>query len=303
MRRFGLVMSVAWIMALLWTMFTPVQGAYAQEDKGFASPQYLAETQWLEDNLDTPGLRIVDLRPLNDYKVGHIRNAVHLEIGSLRTTVNGLPGMMVSPGALEEALRAEGVGTDSLVVAYDNLGGLFAARFFMTLRRYGHNAVKVLDGGIRKWVAEDRQLTTETPFVSPADFRAGFPTEELADSEWILKNLNNPNVVLVDARSAAEFTGREMRAKRGGHIPGAVNLNWIDNLTKDDTAQFRPAPDLLDMYREAGVTRDKIVVAYCQSGMRASHTYFTLLLLGYPNVKIYDASWLKWGNREDLPIE
>lgn len=299
----GHTKSVITVVAALWALFSPAGGARAQEDKGYANPQYLASTQWLEENIDAPTLRIVDLRPVKDYRAGHIRNAVHLEISRLRTTVDGVPGMMVGPAALEEVLSGKGIGNENPVVAYDNFGGLLAARLFMTLRHYGHNAVKLLDGGIRKWVAEGRPLTTEVPSVSPADFKAGYPAGEVVDAQWVLKNLDNPNIMLVDTRSPEEYQGQDVRARRGGHIPGAVNINWINSLSEADTAHFLPAVRLQEMFDRAGVTRDKAVVTYCQSGMRASHTYFTLLLLGYPSVKVYDGSWLEWGNREDLPLE
>jgi thiosulfate/3-mercaptopyruvate sulfurtransferase len=275
----------------------------AQDYKGYANPQYLADTQWLKENLSLPGLRIVDLRPLEEYRTGHIRNAVQLDVNSLRTVKDGIPGMMISAREIENILSAKGIGNDTQVVAYDNVGGLFAARFFITLRHYGHNAVKILDGGIRAWVADGNYLTTDTPTISPAKFRAGYSTNQIVDLQWVLKNLQNPEVVFLDARSPAEYRGEEIKAKRGGHIPGAININWVDNLYDDKSARFRSAAELKKMYMHAGITPDKLVITYCQSGMRASHSYFTLLLLGYPNVKVYDGSWVEWGNREGLPSE
>jgi len=300
-RRYGVRFIIAIIAA--YALLYTGGNSLAQDYKDYANPQYLADTQWLEENLSLPDLRIVDLRPLEEYRTGHIRNAVQLDVNSLRTVADGIPGMMISARELENILSAKGIGNDTQVVAYDNVGGLFATRFSITLNRYGHKAIKVLDGGIRAWVAEGHSLTTDTPIFSPAKFRAGYSTNEIVDLQWVLKNLNNPEVVFLDARSPAEYRGEEIKAKRGGHIPGAININWVDNLYDDKSAKFRSAAELKKMYMQAGVTPDKLVITYCQSGMRASHSYFTLLLLGYPRVKVYDGSWVEWGNREGLPVE
>lgn len=296
-------MAIFPALILMATMFLVAPVLASLEDKGYTNPHLLAETEWLDDNIDSPSLRIVDLRPFSDYKAGHIKNAIHLDVSSLRTTVEGIPGMMVGTSELERTLSAKGLGNENQIVAYDNAGGLFASRFFLTLTRYGHNAVRVLDGGIRKWVSEGRPLTTTTPSYPQTSFRAGYPSDNLVTAKWIEENLDNSAVALVDARSAEEYSGEMVRAARGGHIPGAANINWIDNLSKDETAQFKPQKELLEIYQQAGITKDKLVITYCQSGMRASHTYFTLLLLGYQRVKVYDGSWLEWGNRQSLPIE
>jgi thiosulfate/3-mercaptopyruvate sulfurtransferase len=263
--------------------------------------QLLVDGTWLEAHLGNGNLRIVDMvSERKDYRRGHIPGAVYLSVDDVRVKVR--EGGYRLPTAAEAArlFGDLGIGPDTHVVIYDDSDSLDAARLFFTLDVYGHRAVSLLDGGIPAWRRAKRPETTVVPSVARTDYRPALAPERVASAEWVRARLSDPTVALLDARSADEYTGKDVRAKRGGHIPGAVNVEWKQNLRPDGT--FKPVDELRAMYAAQAITPDKTVVTYCQTHHRAAQSYFVLRLLGYPRLVGYDRSWSEWGNRDDLPL-
>lgn len=269
---------------------------------GYGNPQFLVETDWLALHLNERSLRIVDMRNSQEqFAAGHIPGAVYLGVNQIRLALKE-PGFMIPPDyEIEEILGQLGITGETMVVAYDDQGGLNASRLFFTLDYVGHGKTALLNGGLTKWVAEGRALSKEVPQVATTVYRIHPDTPRVASARWIVANLGKPNLSLVDSRSPKEFRGEDVRAKRGGHIPGAANIEWTQNLTADKT--FKPADELLNLYEKAGVTKNKTTVTYCQTMHRATVSYFVLRLLGYPDVRGYDRSWSEWGNDPSLPLE
>jgi len=261
------------------------------------------ETSQLSERLRDPNLRIIDARSPNDYQQSHIPGAVNLPASDTDSPPANATGYPIPPERAEELFRAAGINQSSHVIVYDSQCHRFAARIFYVLEFFGHPRVAVLNGGFPKWQSEGRLVTPEDPKVAPGDFKPDTRSSVIATADWVKNHLNDPGIKLVDARSPEEYAGSPAQGARSGHIPGAVNLEWKRLLNPGDAPTLAEIPELQRLFTGAGVEPAQEVVAYCQSGTRASLLYFALRLLGYPRVRMYDGSWSEWGANSNLPVE
>jgi thiosulfate/3-mercaptopyruvate sulfurtransferase len=279
------------------------------EPDGYANNEALVSTEWLAQNLGAPGFKLieVDVNPAA-YEGGHIEGATGWDWKQdlQEQTVRDL----ASRESLERKLGESGVSPGDTVLLYGDNNNWFAAYAYWALKYYGHDNVKLVNGGRVKWEAEGRPYTTEVPRVQPTQYRfPGEPREDLrAYRDQVLAAIGK--VGLVDVRSPGEFSGQLLApenlpqegAQRGGHIPTAVNVPWATAVKEDGT--FKSADELRGIYGGKGLQPEREVIAYCRIGERSAHTWFVLReLLGYPQVRNYDGSWTEWGSSIRVPIE
>ncbi len=275
----------------------------------YAHPEVLVSTDWVDEHKDDTNVAVVEVDvDTAAYEEGHIPGAV---AWNWQTQLcDTLQRDIISQGDLEKLLGGSGIGNDTTIILYGDNNNWFAAWALWQIKLYQHDDVRIMDGGRKKWLAEEREVSTEPAAAEQATYTA----KELNPESRILLSdvqeaIKSDKTTLVDVRSPDEFTGKILSppglpetCQRGGHIPKAQNIPWGMACNEDGT--FKNADELKELYAGKGVTPDKDVIAYCRIGERSSHSWFALkYLLGYPNVKNYDGSWTEWGNLVGAPVE
>jgi thiosulfate/3-mercaptopyruvate sulfurtransferase len=268
----------------------------------------LVTTQWAEENLNTPGVVFAEVdEDTTAYDGGHIRGAVKIDWKTeLQDPVRR---DFVDKAGFEALLSEKGIGNDDLVVLYGGNNNWFAAYAYWYFKLYGHDKVKLLDGGRKKWELDGRELSSDEVKRERTTYTAKEPDTSIrAFRDEVVDAIGNKN--LVDVRSPDEFAGKllapahlpQESAQRGGHIPSALNVPWAKTANEDGT--FKTAEELTELYNEAGLDTGKATIAYCRIGERSSHTWFALHeLIGLGDVKNYDGSWTEYGSLVGVPIE
>ena len=276
----------------------------------YVHPEYLVETDWVAAHLNDPAVRLIesDEDPLL-YPMGHIPGAV--QVDWFTTLQHPLRRDFLTKEQFEEICASLGISNDTTIVFYGDKSNWFACYALWLFQYYGHEKVRIMNGGRAKWDLEKRELTKDVPSYPRAEYKATEPNKTIRafrDQVLVQSNEHKP---LVDVRSPKEYSGElthmpnypQEGATRGGHIPGAVSIPWSQAVNEAD-ATFKSPEALRELYEGKNVKADDEVIAYCRIGERSSLTWFVLkYLLGYPNVKNYDGSWTEWGNLVDAPIE
>lgn len=284
-------------------------------------PGSLVTTEWLQHHLGVSHLLTIDIRGyVNSRELGGGKQEADYVAAKDEYAKSHLPGavfvdwtqdivdpddpvkvQIAQPDQFQRSMEAIGVGDDTDVVIVDHTGGSFATRLWWALRYYGHDNAALLDGGFKKWVAEDRPVTDTVPSPSPQTFTPYVRPELRASWEDVQAAIGSSDNTIVDARHPKTFRGEDWRGSRAGRIPSAVNVPSGSFLNEDGT--WKSPDDLAEIVARAGIQPDQRTISYCNGGVTATAVQFALYQTGNENAAVYDGSWNEWGEREDLPVE
>jgi thiosulfate/3-mercaptopyruvate sulfurtransferase len=305
MYRFGPMFMLTMLATLILSACQPLQAPIAAAPE-YAHPEALASTEWLAEHLTDPSVRILDTRNflaeeeatnrLASYEAGHIPGAVYVDVSDDISDPNGDAPLLILPKEeFESVIGRLGIDKNTTVVAYDDGGNTWSARLWWALRYYGHENVKLLDGGLKKWTLEERPLETGANTPAPATFTAEVQPELLSTVADVQQAIEDPNVVIIDSLPAEFYDGEwNWPGLRAGHIPTARNLYVDDNLDPTDETLL-PADALAQRWEAIDLEPGQHVITYCGSGYAGAMNLFVLYQMGYEDVSLYDGSWMEWG--------
>lgn len=263
---------------------------------------YITEPHTLHNSPHDPELIIVDVGTDEQYGQGHVPGAVHLDYGKLRAQDSTTPGVLPSVEQLQSAYDEIGLSGKSHIIAYDHENNAKACRLLWTLEACSQFHHSLLNGGITAWSCDGYALETERNTRTAGDFRIKTNPSVVATRDDVLHALDDPSVQILDSRSRDEYMGRKSASKRKGHIPGAIHLDWLDTIDKDNSRRLRTPEQLDQLLDERGVRRDREIIVHCQTHQRSSHSFVMLRSMGFERVRGYGGSWSEWGNDLTLPI-
>lgn len=305
-RKNLLALSIALVMILSFSLAAAAEYVPIEE-RGYANPDVLISAEELTEIMDRDDVKIIDFRNMAMYMTGHVPGAINVWRSDEENPEADFGGMRANPEQMAAMLSEKGIAEDDLLVIYDAKGDYDASRMWWILTMYGHDKVRLLDGGLERWKALDKKTSIFPSSYDETDY--SFDESEidysmLATREDVQAAVNNENALILDTRSEGEHTGADLKsgAERKGCIPASVWIEWTEALNDDLT--FKSAADLRTVYGES-IEGKELIIPYCQSAVRSSHTTFVLTqLLGVDaKVKNYDGSWIEWSACEELPVE
>jgi len=291
------------VLIPVWLLiyFIACQSQEAEFSDSYANPDLLVEAGWLAENIEMERLVVVDMREVRDGDF--IPGAVDFGgVPALIDPDHEVDNFLIGADAFGELMSGAGISNSSKVVIYDEGPSIRATRLFHALEYYGHTDVHVLNGGLAAWKSEGHPLAEEPSEPVPQTFAVNINEAAVCDIEAILAAIEDDDTIILDARPADHYTGETIIARRGGHVPGAVNIFWREMISENDVPRFKSAKEIAEIHAEHGISRDKRVITHCHSNMQASNAYFVLRLMGYQDISSYEGSWSEYGNRDDVPV-
>lgn len=301
--------AIIMVLALVVSCNSAETEVAQTEPNTYPNAELLISAADLQYSYESENEVIIDTRTsFEDFQKGHIPGAIYFHSRrDLTDQDNPIENFLVGADRFQELMQGLGVNNDSRLVVYDESNGLGSARLFYALEYYGfEGTISLLDGGYAGWVAagfpSDTLGNAVTLEANVGNFTARVQPDRQCDLAYVTGVEPGSNKVILDVRSADEFTGVDARAEQNGHIPGAVNLEWSQVLIEGDVRYFRPYEEIQAMYDSLGITRDKEVIPHCHTNVRGSHAYFTLRLMGYDSVRPYEGSWSEYGNASGVTV-
>jgi len=263
----------------------------------------IIEPDQLQPILQAPNIIVIDLCKPETYIQAHVPGAIHLDYKQIVTANPPIMGLVPDTEHLAALLSQCGVTVESHIIAYDDEGGGKAARLLYTLDVIGHDNYSLLNGGLHAWASEGHPLESTANTKPASQYQAEYQQQPVATKQFIINHLQDDSVKLLDARSSAEYTGAKKFAEKGGHIPGAINIDWLMLMDQQKNLRLKSDEELNKLLKEHNITPEKTTVVYCQTHHRSALTYIAMKHLGFKDIKGYPGSWSEWGNSPDTPIE
>lgn len=263
----------------------------------------LLEPEDLAPALGSEHLLIIDVCSADNYKTHHVPGAVHIPPAELQCGEKPAPGKIPDKRRLDALFSAAGLAKNKHVVVYDDEGGGWAGRLIWTLDVLGHTQYSYINGGLQAWLASGLPVSSELPTSAASEFCGSWNESVIAEAVDVLDAIEDDDQAIWDARSPQEYSGEKTVAKRGGHIPGAINIDWLELMDRNRQLRLIDLDALQGRLNELGLSQDKTIITHCQTHHRSGLTYLAMKILGYPKIKGYHGSWSEWGNREDTPIK
>jgi len=267
-------------------------------------PYLLEPNEWVNTQ-KRENVLLIDMCKPEQYAQAHIAGAIWLNYANIVSMKPPVMGLLPEKEVLQTVFTSLGINASTHVVAYDDEGGGKAARLLWTLASVGHQKMSLLNGGLHAWSAENLPTvaTPSHPTASADTYKFDFQDQVIASQDYILKHLDDPSVICMDARSEAEYTGVKKFADRAGHIPGAKHLDWVNLMDQSNSLRLKKANELEAVLESLPINPDQEIIVYCQSHHRSALSFVALTALGYKKVRGYPGSWSDWGNSQSTPIE
>ncbi|NOY61894.1 MAG: sulfurtransferase [Gammaproteobacteria bacterium] len=261
----------------------------------------ILEPDILQSHLDDNDLLVVDLCKQAVYDKYHVPGAIHVDADRITASQPPVMGLLPDAEDWSHLLSDIGITPQSHVVAYDDSMGVAACRFLWTLHTIGHTYYSLLNGGLHSWAGEDHPLSQQASEPRYSEYPLRAMNQGIADRDYILSRLADDTVQIVDTRTALEYLGEDVRALRGGHIPGALNADWSLAVDRERNMRLFPEAHLRALYKHAGLDQNKETILYCHTHRRSAHSFIVLQSLGFNDLRGYPGSWSDWGNHADTP--